>query len=451
MKDPAETEAPGDSSLLELLLETRNLPLDARTRRFAAFLRTTKAARENLYFREIEGPAGREVCVRDPFTGLSRQMLMFGSNNYLDLAADPYVRERVVEAIERFGTGVGGPPMLNGFTSQLRNLEERLAAFKGAEAAIVFPSGYQTNLGLVDALMDRGDLVLYDESHHASIYDGLKLSKAGRRSFPHNDVGALEALLEKRRPDARDAFVCVESVYSMDGDLSPLPAILKACRAHNAHLVVDDAHGTGVLGDTGRGAAEHYGLEGQIDLTMGTFSKALAGVGGFVTGPTRVIDYLRYFARSYMFSAAIPPAALAMVLAALDVLEREPERVARLRANVAYLAQGLRDLGFDVTARSAILPLFVPHGMKIRKAAYAFQQAGIFLNAIEWPAVPPDRQRFRISLMTSHTRDDLDRLLEVIQAVWSDPKLRESGEDPPTSGTRSAASRARRVSRSGGA
>jgi glycine C-acetyltransferase len=408
-----------------VLLRARTVDLETRATEFKAFWEAAIEARQSLYFREVLGPADREVAVRDPFTGETRQMLMFGSNNYLGFANDPYIREQVARVIEQYGTGLGGPPMLNGYTTLLRQLEERLADLKGTESAIVFPTGYQTNLGLISCMMDQADLLLFDESHHASTYDGVKLGRTAHHAFAHNDVEELDSLLAERREGARDTFVYVEGVYSMDGDLAPLPDILSICRKHSAWLIVDDAHGTGVLGKRGRGAAEHYGLEGQIDLVMGTFSKTLAAVGGFIAGPASLIAYLKFFARSYMFSAALPPVVLATVMAGLELLEREPERVVQLRGNVDYLVQGLRGIGLDVSSESAVIPVIVPRDMHIRKATCALHDRDIFINAIEWPAVPASSQRFRISVMATHTREDLDRVVEAFSEVWADESLRE--------------------------
>ena len=427
MTDPAGKKPTHDpsASLRQVLLRARTVDLETRAAEFKAFWEAAIEARQSLYFREVLGPADREVAVRDPFTGETRQMLMFGSNNYLGFANDPYIREQVVQVTEQFGVGLGGPPMLNGYTSLLRGLEERLADLKRAESAIVFPTGYQTNLGLISCLMDRDDLLLFDEAHHASTYDGVRLGRAAHHAFSHNDVTELDSLLTERSGGARDTFVYVEGVYSMDGDLAPLPEILAACRKHSAWMIVDDAHGTGVLGETGRGAAEHFGLEGQIDLVMATFSKTFAAVGGFIAGPATLIAYLRFFARSYMFSAALPPTVLATVMAGLDLLEREPERVGQLRNNVAYLAQGLRNLGLDADSDSAVIPIMVPRDMHLRKATCAFHDRDIFLNAIEWPAVPASSQRFRISVISTHTREDLDRVIEAFESVWADESLRE--------------------------
>ncbi len=250
--------------------------------------------------------------------------------------------------------------------------------------------------------------------------DGIKLSGAQSCMFAHNDVSNLKTILDQASRRAHnDLFVGVEGVYSMDGDIAPLDRILSLCRAYGARLIVDDAHGTGVMGPHGRGTAEEFGLEGEVDITMGTFSKAFAVSGGFVAAAKPIIDYLRYFARSYMFSASLPPVVIATVLAGLDVMEQEPERLTQLRQNIATATAALRRIGFSSPSQSAIIPLRVPVEMDIRRAAKLFHERGIFLNSIEYPAVPVSQQRFRISIMATHTNEDIARLVSAVEEVWA--------------------------------
>ncbi|HEX9968380.1 MAG TPA: aminotransferase class I/II-fold pyridoxal phosphate-dependent enzyme, partial [Solirubrobacterales bacterium] len=291
-----------------------------------------------------------------------------------------------------------------------------------AEAAVLFASGYGANVGLVTALADpRQDTVICDEYSHASFVDGLKMAGMRPVTFRHNDVEALAAALAAlSAAGSGDTFVGVEGVYSMDGDLAPLDRIAPLCRRHGALLVLDDAHGTGVLGAGGSGTASHFGVEGQVDLTMGTFSKAFGVAGGFVSASRPLAEYLRFFARSYMFSASLPPVVVAAVLAGLDVLEREPERIARLHENVRYAAAALERIGLPVRPAAAILTLRAPRALDVRRAAARFHEAGIFLNSVEYPAVPRDEQRLRISLMATHTQGDIDRLVECVEEIWTD-------------------------------
>jgi len=413
----SETEGFGENvDLCRVLLSGRGKTLAERTGDFAAFTASAGAHRRWMYGREIVSAAQREVDVWDEEEGRLRPMLMFGSNNYLGLAAHPHVVETAQKAAATWGVGLGGPPLLNGSTLQHRALEERLAALKGAESAALFSSGYGTNLGLAAGLMQPGDRVLYDAESHASLCDGLKLAGLRGERFGHNDVGQLEAMLADGHAAEHDVFVCVEGVYSMRGDLAPLDRIAPLCRRHGALLVIDDAHGTGVMGPGGSGTAAHFGTG--ADLLMGTFSKAFSVAGGFVAAEAPVIEYLRFFSRPYVFSAALPPVVIATVHAGLDVLEREPELVERLHDNVRYVARGLRALGFDIAPEAAIIALRAPAGMDFQAAARHFHRAGLFVNATEFPAVPRDQLLFRISLMATHRRSDLDRLLEGVEEVW---------------------------------
>jgi glycine C-acetyltransferase len=404
--------------LRHILVHGRELGLRERIECFQDFLSSIADDRESLTLRQVATAADRQVDVFDPHEGKRHRMLMFGSNSYLGLASHPYVREKVEQSIRHYGTGLGGPPLLNGYTPLHHSLEERLAALKGAEDAMIFSSGYGANVGAVTGLVNRKDMVLYDVYSHASFCDGLKMASAPSLHFPHNDTTKLASLLEQQAGKQKDLFVGVEGVYSMDGDLAPLDVIVPLCRKHGAILVLDDAHGTGVIGKTGRGAAEHFRVEGEVDITVGTFSKTLAVTGGFVAGSKPIIDYLRYFARSYMFSASLPPMVIAAVHAGLDVMEREPALLRTLRENTRYAAQGFRSLGFDVKGDSPIIALKVPVAMNIRHAGQEFHRRGIFVNSIEYPAVPVSQQRFRVSMMAVHTRADIDALLAAVKDVW---------------------------------
>lgn len=407
--------------LRKMLLCGKRLHLNEKTAMFSAFLEDLASNNQLLQMRCITSAADRHVNVIDPASGQERPMIMFGSNSYLGLANHPYVKERVQQAIQKYGVGIGGPPLLNGYTVLHRELEERLASLKGTEDAMIFPAGYSANVGLVTGLVNPTDTVLYDVYSHASFSDGLTMAGVNSAHFPHNNISRLKRLLEVHRQRSdQDIFVGVEGVYSMDGDLAPLDVLVPLCKSHSAILIVDDAHGTGVMGRHGRGTAEHFGVEGKVDVTMGTFSKTFSATGGFVAASKPIINYLRFFARSYMFSASLPPTVIATVLAELDVIEREPELLVRLWDNVRYTETGLRNLGFELKSESAIFPLIVPVGMNIREAASRFHKAGVFVNSIEYPAVPVAQQRFRVSLMATHTREDIHRLLDVVEEVWSE-------------------------------
>jgi len=419
MSNKSEYMGGENFDLRDILIRGRKMNLQKKTEFFDSFIDELLSNKQMLHLRCITSAADRIVTVVDTYTGEIKDMLMFGSNNYLGLANHPYIKEYVCRMIQKYGAGIGGPPLLNGYTALHHELEERLAHLKGAEDVLLFSSGYGANVGLVSALMNNEDLVVYDSYSHASFHDGIKMSGAQAVHFSHNDVELLAQTLERTESmNFKDRFVGVEGVYSMDGDIAPLDKIVPICKKNNAILIVDDAHGTGVMGKSGSGTAEHFGLEGEVDITMGTFSKTFAVTGGFVAASKSIINYLRFFARSYMFSASLPPTVVATVLAALDVMEKEPELVNKLKDNINYTTQCLTQLGFPANSLTPIFPLRVPVNMNIRNASFEFHQKGIFINSIEYPAVPKSHQRFRISIMATHTKEDIDRLMEVIAEIW---------------------------------
>jgi glycine C-acetyltransferase len=395
----------------------RNQKLERRLQIFKKSI----ATKETTYLRTIISAAGREVFVEDHYSGSIRKMLMFASNNYLGLANHPHVISEVKKAIDQYGCGIGGPPLLNGYIKLIKEAEERLAAQKEQESAILFASGYMANLALISALTQPADVILYDELSHASFFDGLKMTKAKAVSFRHNDVNHLAELMLQFIDSSGTVFVCVEGVYSMDGDCAPLDKISAVCKKFGACLIVDDAHGTGVIGEYGRGTSSAFNCSKDIDLTMGTFSKVFATCGGFVTGTEDMINYLRFHSRPYIFSASIPPPVTASVLAGLDVMENEPWLRFQLLDNTAYAVSKLSAYEFCAQTESAIIALKVPETMDIRKAARLFHNKNIFINPIEYPAVPASRQRFRISMMATHTKQDIDKLVEAVDEVWNDP------------------------------
>ena len=310
------------------------------------------------------------------------------------------------------------------------SLEERVAAFKGTEDAILFPTGYSANVGMISGLAQAGDKIIHDALSHASFRDGLQMTRAAHREFRHNNLAELEHLIDRYANKQHEIFVGVEGVYSMDGDLAPLGEIAPLCRRKGAVLMVDDAHGTGVMGPSGRGTAAHFGVEGDVDITMGTFSKVFSVTGGFVASSQPIINYLRFFARSHMFSASLSPMVVGAVLAGFDVMEFEPERVERLWANVRYTTSALRNEGVEVEMSSPILALRVPVGVEVFDVARRFHEAGLFLNAVVFPAVPAHEQRFRISLMATHTHDDLDRLVACVAGVVKEWHAKDCMEVP---------------------
>ena len=356
------------------------------------------------YFIPLTDSEGTEVTVGD------HRLIMIGSNNYLGLTTHPKVRGAAIDATRRYGTSCTGSRFLNGTLELHLELERRLAVFMGTEAALVFSTGYQTNVGTISALVGRGDFVVTDKEDHASIVDGCRLAFGEMRRFGHNDMAHLERVLAGL-PDDAGRLVVVDGVFSMGGDIAPLPEIVPLCQKYGARLMVDDAHSVGVLGG-GRGTEAHFGLIDQVDLTMGTFSKSFASLGGFIAGAADVIHYIQHHARSLIFSASMPPANTAAVLAALEVMQEEPERIARLNQIGERMRAGLRQLGFDVGASATpIVPVIIGDDMRTFLAWKTLYEAGIYTNPVISPAVPPELALLRTSYMATHTDEQIDRVL----------------------------------------
>ncbi|HIQ02311.1 MAG TPA: aminotransferase class I/II-fold pyridoxal phosphate-dependent enzyme [Anaerolineales bacterium] len=344
------------------------------------------------------------------------RLIMVGSNNYLGLTMHPKVREAAREAIRRYGTSCTGSRFLNGTLELHLELERRLAEFVGKEAALVFSTGYQTNVGTISALVGRGDFVVTDKEDHASILDGCRLSFGQMRRFPHNDTAGLERVLS-RLPEEAGRLVVVDGVFSMGGDIAPLPELVAVCRKYNARLMVDDAHSVGVLGE-GRGTAAHFGVTDQVDLIMGTFSKSFASLGGFIAGDADVIHYIQHHARSLIFSASIVPANAAAALAALEVMIEEPHRAQRVIEIGDRMRQGFRDLGFDVgDSQTPIVPVVFGEDMLTFRAWKMLFDGGVYTNPVISPAVPEGQALLRTSYMATHTDEHLDFVLEAFAKV----------------------------------
>lgn len=371
-----------------------------------------------LYRRTLLGPCDRQVRVLDPFTNTPKNMIMMAANDYLGLSVHPKVIEAAQKAIQTYGTGSGGAPMLSGTFALTRELEERVAAFKHCEDAMLFSSGYAANLATISAMVQKGDAVITDRLNHASIVDGTRLSQGEVRVFRHNDMDSLERELHYCSKKYKGKLIVVDGLFSMDGDFALLPQICELAQEHQARVLVDDAHATGVLGLNGGGSVEYFELEGQVDFCLGTFSKALASSGGFIASSKEVINYLRSYGRSYLFSTAQPPSTHAAALASLDVLQNEPERIHQLWNNVYYLYDNLRDLGFNLSpVPSPIIVAIIGDDVKMRKMSRMIHDLGLFLNAVPYPAVSRGQSRLRISLMSTHTRDDLDQTIEILEKV----------------------------------
>jgi 8-amino-7-oxononanoate synthase len=345
-----------------------------------------------------------------------QRVLMFGSNNYLGLTRHPHVVESARAAILKYGSSMTGSRLLNGTTKLHEELEDRMARFLHTEAALVFTTGYQANLGIITALVDKRSVAVVDKQDHASIYDGCQLSDGDMVRFRHNDPEHLDTVLGRLD---KAALVIIDGVYSMGGDIAPLPQILDACERHHARILVDDAHGLGVLGEGGRGTASHFGVEKRVDLIMGTFSKSFASIGGFVAGPKRALDWIQHFARSMLFSASLPPASTAAALAALDILEGDPEMPLRLKRLGDMWRDGLKGMGYDTgdSFGTPIVPVNV--GDEYRTVMFWKQllAEGVYTNPAIYPAVNIKEAILRTSCMATHTEEQIGQALQKFQLV----------------------------------
>ena len=389
-----------------------------KARLFARFMSDIDARRHNNYRRMMVGRNENRVTIIDPYTGERRDMVQMASNNYLGLTTHPRVVEAGRQAQEKYGAGSGGVPLLGGYLELHHQLEQRLARFKGTEDCVVFSSGYSSNVGCISALVRKGDVALNDRLNHASLLDGCRFSGAELRTFKHNNMASLAKMLAECNKKYLGKLVVVDGVFSMDGDITDLPAVVKLARQYNARVMIDEAHATGVIGEGGRGTPEHWDMEGEVDIVAGTLSKALGGVGGFICSNAEVVNYIRFYARSYMFSTALPPAVTGSLIEAVNVIETEPELRAALWRNIRYVHDNLRRLGFDIgPTETAIVPILIGDDGKLREIARRVHAEGIFVNPVFYPAVPKRICRLRLSLMATHTAADLDQTLSVIEKV----------------------------------
>ncbi len=376
--------------------------------------RTAQALGIFPYFIPIDQAEGTEVFIE------GKKFIMIGSNNYLGLTNHPKVKEAAIEAVRKFGTSCTGSRFLNGTLHMHLELEERLAKFVGMEAGLVYSTGFQVNLGSIPAIMDREDIIITDQDDHASIIDGVRMARIQKnvqtKYYKHNDIGELEDIL-KSMPEEPAKLVIVDGVFSMGGDIAPLPEIVPVCQKFGARLFVDDAHSLGVLGG-GRGTAAHFNLVNGVDLIMGTFSKSFASVGGFLAGPKEAIHWIQLFSRPFIFSASLPPSNVATVLACLDVIEKEPERVERVNRIGERVRTELRGMGYNIAdSQTPIIPIVIGDMMKTMEAWKALFNAGIYTNVALPPAVPPDFSLLRTSYMATHTDDQVDKILETFKKL----------------------------------
>lgn len=370
----------------------------------------------NLYpfFRPIERSEGTRAILD------GQEVIMAGSNNYLGLASDPRVKEAAQDAITRYGTGCTGSRFLNGTLDLHIQLEERLAAFMGKEACLLFSTGYMTNEGVIQALAGKGDIVFSDKENHACIVAGTQVSRADTWRYRHNDMAQLRRLLERaqrERPKAGKLIV-TDGVFSMSGALASIPTLVELAEEFDAALMLDDAHAVGVIGPGGRGSAAHFGLSHRASLTTGTFSKSFSSLGGFCVGDYDVIEYIRHKSSTHIFSASMPPANVATVLKCLDILEEEPWRLKRLEEISTYMRDGFRDAGFNVwTSETPIIPVVIGEMLTCFQFWEDLLAEGVFVNAVAEPAVPPGQALMRTSYMATHTDEELDFILDAFRKV----------------------------------
>lgn len=364
------------------------------------------------YFRPIESEQNTEVVMH------GKRVLMFGSNSYLGLTNHPKIKQASIEAIKKYGTGCAGSPFLNGTLDIHIELEEKLADFVGKEKAIVYSTGFHTNIGVIPTIVGRGDYIIGDELNHASIVEGRRLSFASYLKYKHNDMESLEAVL-KKIPYESTKLIVMDGVFSMEGDIAKLPEIVALADKYNASVYVDEAHSLGVFGQEGRGICNHFGLTDRVDLIMGTFSKSLATIGGFIATDAETINFLKHHSRSYIFSASISPAATASVIAALDVIKQEPERIKNLWEITNYSLSAFRSLGFEIgNTQTPIIPLYIRDMDKTFAITQELYEQGVFVNPVIPPACSPDDTLIRFSLMATHTKAQIDEAVEKLTAIF---------------------------------
>ena len=385
------------------------IPLKEKINALNQRLKKMKDEKRYFYLKSIDGASGERVTID------GREMTMFASYNYLGLITHPKIKKAAIEAIEKYGTGAAGVRLLAGTTKIHEKLEAKIAKFKGAEDAVTYSSGYVTNLAAITTLCQRGDLVVIDKLDHASIIDGCLLSGAHHKSFLHNNMKSLERILANSGSYV-NKLIIVDAVYSMDGDVSNLPEISRLAKKYNAKVMVDEAHSIGVLGKTGHGIEEHFGLKGTVDIHMGTLSKTIPSIGGYIAGDKDLINYLKHNSRPFIFSASLPPVAAATAIACLEVIEDEPERIANLQKNIKQFKDGLNSMGYNtMNSTTSIVPILVGEEEDTLKLCKIVNDEGIFICPILFPAIPKGTNRLRAHVLTDHTPEDIDKTLDIFE------------------------------------
>lgn len=407
-----------DSTNLSLadFMSMPGLDIMQRAERFYEFIEDSKQKRHYQYKRVAVNGSEPVRKIIDHYTGKMREMVYLASNDYLNLTRHPRVVEAGREALEKYGAGAGSVPLLGGTLDIHIELEKRIAGFKGCEAAIIYTSGFGSNAGTLLSMLQEDDVAVLDMLVHASIIDGCKNTNV--KFFKHNDLRSLEHTLKKVKDGYRTKLVAVDGVYSMDGDIAPLDRIVELARHYGAYVMVDEAHATGVIGKNGRGTPEHCNVEGKVDIVAGTFSKALGGVGGFVAANKKLVELLHFYSRPYMFSTAMTPQVAASLIAAMDVIESEPELRQKLWDNIRYFRKNLLDLGFNLgNAETAIFPVIISDDYKVKEMCRRLHEMDIYVNPVLYPAVQRKLARIRMSIMSAHTREHLDKALNALEDV----------------------------------
>lgn len=380
-----------------------------------------------VYGQPIMSAPVAQFDLYDMYTDSVRRFLNFCSYNYLGYSTHPKVKQAVKDTIDKYGTGAVSAPLLSGYYDITQKLEEMIAKFKRHEAAIVFPTGYSANLGTLSGLLRPGDIAVLDMLSHASIYDGVRLSGADIKVFGHNNPRHLEKVLKGLK--TKRVIVCIEGVYSMDGDLSNLPEIVPICKKYGAKILLDEAHASLVFGERGAGVAEHFGVEKQIDISIGTFSKSFGSIGGFASGGLKLMTYLRMFARAYVFSCAMAPHTAAGIMKVLELYEKDKSDRDKLWENTRYMHTKLKEAGLDIAnTKSQVIPVLAGNDLRLREISKRLQERGLYTGVVTYPAVPKNKTRLRLSISSYHTKDEMDRCVMILKEVfsemegWSPPK-----------------------------
>jgi len=387
-----------------------------RARAFGEYIKDIEDRRHLQYRRVSTDGSGPVMKVRDRYTGKIKEMVYLASNDYLHLTKHPKTIAEGRKALEKYGSGAGSVPLLGGTLDVHIELEKKIAKFKGCEDSMIYTSGFGSNCGTLLSILQEDDIAILDMFVHASIIDGCKSTNT--KFFKHNDMNSLEKTLERVKDKYRTKLIIVDGVYSMDGDIAPLDRIVELAKAYGAYVMVDEAHATGVIGDTGRGTPQHHRIEGKVDIVAGTLSKALGGVGGFIAASNELIDLLRYYSRPYIFSTAMTPQVAGSLVAALEVIEEEPEHREKLWENINYFKSNLISMGFDLgNSETAIFPVIIGDDFKVKEMCRRLHELDIYVNPVMYPAVPKRLSRIRMSIMCAHTREHLDKALEALETV----------------------------------